>query len=55
MFVGVLILLMGVVMLLNQMGIIRGDFTDFIVPIALVALGASMIFDKSKKIHKGQK
>lgn len=49
MFLGVLILLMGVVMLLEQFGIIRGDFGDFIVPIALVALGASMIFDKKKR------
>ena len=50
MFVGVMILLIGIVMLLDQLGIIRGSFSDFIVPIALVALGASMIFDKSK--HK---
>ena len=51
MFIGVLILLMGIVMLLEQLGIIHGDFTDFIVPIALVALGASMIFDKNKKCN----
>ncbi len=49
MFLGVMVLLMGVVMLMEQLGIIRGDFGDFIVPIALVALGASMIFDKKKK------
>lgn len=51
MFVGVMVLLIGIVMLLDQLGIIRGDFSDFIVPIALVALGASMIFDKAKKRH----
>lgn len=51
MFLGVLILLIGVVMLMEQLGIIRGDFSDFIVPIALVAFGASMIFEKNKNKH----
>ncbi len=49
MFLGVLLLLMGFVMLLEKLGFIYGDFSDFIVPIGLVALGASMIFDKKNK------
>ena len=51
MFLGIMLLLMGLVLFLEQFGIIRGDFSDFILPIALVALGASMVFDKNKKKH----
>lgn len=44
MFVGVLLLLLGALMLLDKMGIITGDVWDYFWPVALVALGASMIF-----------
>jgi len=50
MFVGVFILLLGVLMLLEELGIIYGDWSDYILPIALIALGASMAF--SNKIKK---
>ncbi|MBU0984193.1 MAG: hypothetical protein KKA42_10010 [candidate division Zixibacteria bacterium] len=48
MFFGILLLLIGVVMLLEKFHIIYGDVWDYIVPIALIALGASSIF-KSRR------
>lgn len=48
MFVGVLLLLMGGLMLLEQFGIIRGDIWDMFFPIAMIALGASFIFNRKK-------
>jgi len=48
MFVGILFILMGLIMLLNHMGYIHGDFSDYFVPVMLIALGGSFIF-KDKK------
>ncbi|MDX9856434.1 MAG: DUF5668 domain-containing protein [candidate division Zixibacteria bacterium] len=48
MFLGVLLLILGVLLLLREMGLIYGDIWDYVWPIALIALGVSMIF-KSKK------
>jgi hypothetical protein len=48
MFLGVLLLILGILLLLREMGLIYGNFWDYVWPIALIALGASMIF-KSKK------
>jgi hypothetical protein len=44
-FVGVLLLLMGVLMLLEEMGIIYGEVWDYVVPVILVAIGVSIIFN----------
>ncbi|HVP06360.1 MAG TPA: DUF5668 domain-containing protein [Candidatus Acidoferrum sp.] len=49
MFVGILLLLLGVLMLLSQLGVIRGSFWGFFWPLALVALGISIVFKHSKK------
>lgn len=50
MFIGILLILIGAMMLLSKFGIIEGDFGDYIVPVALVAMGASFIFrDKKDK------
>jgi hypothetical protein len=44
MFIGVLLLLVGVLMLLERLNVITGSVWDYIFPMALVALGVSMIF-----------
>lgn len=49
MFVGLLFILLGIVMLLDHLGIITGDFSEYIVPIALIALGGSFIFREKKE------
>ncbi|UCC44482.1 MAG: hypothetical protein JSU65_00710 [Candidatus Zixiibacteriota bacterium] len=49
MFVGVLLLLLGVLMLLDQLGYIYGDYWDYFWPVALIALGASMVFKGRKQ------
>lgn len=43
MFIGFLILLLGVLMLLDRLGILQGNFWDYFWPVALIALGASML------------
>ena len=49
MFVGILLLILGVLLLLEQLGIINTSAWGLIWPIALIALGASMVFkDKNK-------
>ena len=48
MFVGLFILLIGILMLLERMGIIQGSFGEYIVPIVLVAFGMSMIFNQKR-------
>jgi len=51
MFVGILLLLLGVLMLLEHLGIIYGDVWDYFLPIAIIALGASFIVKDRRKEH----
>ena len=43
MFFGVLLLLLGILMLLDRIGVISGPVWDYFWPLALVALGVAMI------------
>ena len=43
MFLGVLILLLGVLLLLQQLDIIRGGVWEFFWPAAVIAIGITMI------------
>lgn len=52
MFVGMLLVLLGALMLLDQFNIIRGDVWDYFLPLALVALGLSMVFKHKKTVIK---
>ncbi|UCG63026.1 MAG: hypothetical protein JSV52_07025 [Candidatus Zixiibacteriota bacterium] len=49
MLIGVFLLLIGALLLLDKVGVIHFDFGDYILPIALVALGVSFIADRWKK------
>jgi hypothetical protein len=49
MFVGILLLLMGVLILLGQLDIIEGAWWDYFWPLAIIAVGASMIFKHTKR------
>lgn len=51
MFVGTLLLILGVLMILEQLGIIYGSVWDYIVPVALISLGADFIFSHWRKRH----
>lgn len=44
MFVGILLLILGVLMILDRLGIIYGSFSEFILPAGVIALGAHFIF-----------
>lgn len=52
MFVGILLLILGVLLLLEQLGIIQTSAWGLIWPIALIALGASMVFRHTKNKDK---
>lgn len=43
MFVGALLLILGVLMLLQRMGIIYGGIWDYFWPVCIIALGVSML------------
>ncbi len=49
MFIGILLLILGALLLLEQLGIIETSAWGLIWPIALIALGASMVFRDTKK------
>jgi len=49
MFIGVLLLLLGILMLLNHVEIISGTVWDYFWPIALAVLGISMIVGSRRK------
>lgn len=51
MIIGIFLLLLGVLMLLDKLGIIDYRFGDYILPIALIAIGASIISGNRKKKH----
>lgn len=43
MFLGILLLILGVLMLLNRLGLIRGGFWDWFWPVAIIAIGLNML------------
>jgi hypothetical protein len=49
MFLGIFLIGIGVLILLERMGIIHGSAWGYIWPVALIALGASAIFSDKKK------
>ncbi len=50
MFVGILLLAIGVLMVLEKMHIImHGSVWDYLVPVALIALGIDFLFKHKKK------
>ena len=48
MFIGTILVAMGVLMVLDKLGIIYGSFWDYLFPVALIALGADFIFKHSR-------
>lgn len=48
MFIGFVLILAGILLLLNHLHIIPGDFWDYIWSILLVALGLDMVFKRRK-------
>jgi len=48
-FTGVLLLIIGVLMILDKMGIIQGSFWGYLVPAALIALGLEFVLKSSRK------
>lgn len=46
MFVGFIILALGVFFLLKNLGVISGDIWEYLWPTAIIALGISILFKK---------
>lgn len=51
MFIGMLLLILGVLMLLDKLGVIYGDVWDYFIPASIIAVGFSIIFNHRKKKH----
>jgi hypothetical protein len=49
MFVGILLLLIGVLMLLSHLNIIHGSFWGYAWPAIIIALGLSLVFKHTKR------
>jgi uncharacterized membrane protein HdeD (DUF308 family) len=49
MFIGVLLLVMGILAILEKTGVIQGSFWDYLWPVALIALGIDFLFKHSRK------
>lgn len=48
MFVGLVILALGVLFLLENLGVLNGDIWDYLWPLAIIALGISILVKKRK-------
>lgn len=44
MFIGIMLVLLGILMFLEKLGIIEGGIGDYFIPVAIIALGGSFIF-----------
>jgi len=49
MYVGFLLIIVGVLFLLKNLGIISGSFWDILWPIVVVFVGISMLFGRKKR------
>ena len=49
MFIGVLLLVMGILAFLEKTGVIQGSVWDYIWPVALIALGIDFLFKHARK------
>ena len=49
MFFGILLVLLGALWLLQELGMISGDVWEYMLPVIVIALGVSTIFDSWKK------
>ncbi len=49
MWIGIGLILFGVLMLLQHMGIIRGGIWGYLWPIIIIAVGASMVMSNKRK------
>jgi membrane-bound ClpP family serine protease len=52
MLIGLLLIIFGVLMLLDRMGIIYGDIWDYFWPLAVIAFGLSIIFKEKRKHNR---
>ena len=51
MYIGLLVIVVGVLFLLKNLGVITGNFWDILWPLVIVFVGISMLFGRKK--HHG--
>jgi hypothetical protein len=49
MWIGLFLILVGVFVILSNMGVLRGDTWDYIWPVFFILLGASMILKRIRR------
>ncbi|MCK4301132.1 MAG: hypothetical protein KAW91_00070 [candidate division Zixibacteria bacterium] len=49
MFLGVLLLLMGVLLLLERLDVIPGGSWDYFWPVVIIAIGVSLVFKNRRR------
>ena len=54
MFVGLLLLILGLLMFLDRLGYIPGDWWDYFLPLAIMALGISMVLQRRSDSKNGE-
>lgn len=51
MYIGLVLIVLGVLFLLKNLGVLAGNFWDVLWPLVIVVVGISMLFGR-KKHHK---
>lgn len=51
MFIALVLIIVGVVMLLKNLGVITAEAWDIVWPVALIALGLSMVWRRKTTCH----
>lgn len=51
MFIGIFLLLVGLLMFLDRLDIVHIGFSEYVLPVALIALGVSFVAGSKKKKH----
>ena len=52
MWVGIFLICMGILYIMSNTGVIQGDVWDYILPVFLILLGASIIIKRVRRDNK---
>lgn len=51
MFIGLILVIAGILLLLTRANVIPGDVWDYALPILLIAIGGRLLFNRRKGFH----
>ena len=52
MFMGILLLFLGIMILLDRLNIVHGGISEFLLPVAIIALGIDFLVGRSRRSAK---